>query len=134
MQKRAYFHLLHPQCRNSLIFFRHDLLPTNSGVIFCHSQILLICLIDLPLPNLYFCTIRPMGMFLQILNKVNIRVLIQTLPRPSLNHKVKLQQLLGEGPAKFWVYSDRQIRSPSSALSWIRDPLLNVSKMSKFSN
>ena len=48
-------------------------------MIFCHSQISLICLIYLSLPNLYFCTIKFMIMFLKVLNKVNIKALIQTL-------------------------------------------------------
>ena len=54
--------------------FRHDLFLSNSVVIFCHSQIL-ICLIYLSLPNLYFCTIRSMIMFLKVLDKVNTECL-----------------------------------------------------------
>ena len=38
---------------------------------------LLIFLVYLSLPNLYFCTIRSMIMFLKVLNKVNIKTLIQ---------------------------------------------------------
>ena len=54
--------------------FRHNLFLSNSAVIFCHSQIL-ICLIYLSLPNLYFCTIRSMIMFLKVLDKVNTECL-----------------------------------------------------------
>ena len=60
-----------------LILFRHDLFLPNSTVTFWNYQISLICLIYLSLPNLYFCTIRSMIMFLKVLNKVNIRTLIQ---------------------------------------------------------
>ena len=74
-QKSAYF-LFPPLCCNSW-FFRYDLFLPNSTVIFCHSQISLVCLIYLSLPNLYFCIIRSMIMFLKVLNKVNIRTLIQ---------------------------------------------------------
>ena len=45
---------------------------------FCHSQISLICLIHLSLPNLYFYTIKSITMFLKVLNKANFRVLTQT--------------------------------------------------------
>ena len=44
---------------------------------------------------------------------------------PSLNHKVKLQQLLKERCGNFSGVSQRKIRNPSSTLSWTRDPLLN---------
>ena len=49
--------------------FRHDLFLSNSVIIFCHSQIL-ICLIYLSLPNLYYCTIRSMIMFLKVLDNI----------------------------------------------------------------
>ena len=69
------FHLL-PPCSITLILFRHDLFfQPNSAVIFCHSQISLICLIYPSLPNLYFYTIRSITMFLKVLNKVNFREL-----------------------------------------------------------
>ena len=45
---------------------------------FCHSQISLICLIHLSLPNLCFYTIRFITVFLNCLNKVNFKVLTQT--------------------------------------------------------
>ena len=44
---------------------------------FCHSSISLICLIHLSLPDLYFCTIRSITMFLKVLNKVNFKILAQ---------------------------------------------------------
>ena len=44
---------------------------------------------------------------------------------PSLNHYVKLWQLLGEDVATFWAYSQRQICSLSSTLSWTQGLLLN---------
>ena len=56
-------------CVINLILFRHDLFLPNSAVIFCHSQISLICLIYVSLPNLYFYNIR--SMFLKVLNKVD---------------------------------------------------------------
>ena len=62
----------HPYLFRPATFF-----PPNSTVVFCHSQISLICLIYLSLPNLYFCTIRSIIIFLKVLNKVNIRTLIQ---------------------------------------------------------
>ena len=59
-----------------------DLFLPNSAAIFCHSQILLICLINLSLPNLYFyTTIRSMAIFLKVLNEVNIRALIKSKPK-----------------------------------------------------
>ena len=48
-------------------------------IFFSHSQISLICLIYLSLPNLYFYNIRFM-MFLKVLNKVDI----ERLYKPKL--------------------------------------------------
>ena len=42
--------------------------------------------------------------------------------RLYLNHWVTLRQILGEDAATFWVYSQRQMRRPSSALSWTQGP------------
>ena len=42
----------------------------NSVFFFCHSQISLICMIYLSLPNLYFYTFRSLTVFLKVLNKV----------------------------------------------------------------
>ena len=50
----------------------------NSIIFFCHSQISLICLIYLSLPDQYFYAIRSMTMFLKVLKKVNFRMLTQT--------------------------------------------------------
>ena len=47
----------------------------NSIRVFFDSQISLICLIYLSLPNLYFYIIQSMTKFLKILNKVNLRAL-----------------------------------------------------------
>ena len=47
-----------------------------TAAFFCHSQISLISLIYISLPNLNFYTIRSMAMFLKVLNKVNFRVFI----------------------------------------------------------
>ena len=64
-----------------LILFRHDLILPNSRILlllFCQSQISLICFIHLSLPNLYIYNIGSMAMFLEVLNKVNFRALTQT--------------------------------------------------------
>ena len=80
-QQHCFYHYLDRRVRTStwifldMDFFRQTAEP--SRVFFYHSQIL-ICLIYLSLPNLYFYTIRSMTMFLKVLNKVNFRALTQT--------------------------------------------------------
>ena len=51
----------------------------------------------------------------------------------SLNHQVKLRQLLGGrwiSQLAFWVLSQRQMCNPSSALFWTQGPLLNIPEIS----
>ena len=59
-------------CVVFLILFRHQLFLLNSAVFFCHSQLFLMCLLYLSLPNLYFYTIRFTTVLLKVLNKINI--------------------------------------------------------------
>ena len=86
--------------------FQTWLFLANFAIVFCHSQISLICLMCLSLWNLYFYTIRSMTMSLKVLNKVNIRALTETLlSHCDQNHKVH-----GSNPTR--------------CLTGLRDPIL----------